>query len=488
MRIRGGGGVSGVSGVSGALVMSSVGAPPFGAASAVSTHSGIQGPSIIPVGDPLSSPTPSEQSPLLRSANDGRGREGDDAPNATGRSRTSLYLGATTNLALAVVGSTVLPIGATFAITGVLPGIAMACVVCMANLYTSDLLLAVGKQVGSSMPKPELGAVAFAYGGARWRTLVDVAQTLLLFGGNCGNLALQGELWTRAVMPNSSEPSNPYVLVVATLGFVFPLCCLRSMRALETFASAGNLLLVGLAIAVFVEAARSGFPLQHDRRSWMNTENAAKMWPVAFAQFGFDFYITPQLLPLLYEAKLDAKPISRGAWTALTFALIVYCIVGSCEVLRIGQASTDNLFTDMHVSGVAGQILAVSLAVFVALGYAPVLFALRYSVLSWRSRGHEGDEKASLATHVATTFVLVVSSMGVAFWGNAATIFALTGATGAYLVCYLTPCVAAHRLLPRAGTPEASLSGVAAPPVIISVLICVVGGVMSSVAVVSTFM
>ena len=425
----------------------------------------------------------------------------------TRRSRGRVFMGAASNLSLAVVGSTVLPIGQTFAITGVVPGVLIGLAVMLANAYTSVILLRVGRHMRAQ--KPELGALAFAFGGAQWRLVVDVAQALLLFGGNCGNLALQGELWTYAIRPSSDGTADPLVLAVATVGFVFPLCCFRSMRALETYASAGNLLLVGLAVAVFAQAARQNFPLRHSAASWVNSKDAVRQWPLAFAQLGFDFYLAPQLLPLLHEAHLDAQPVARGAIVALVFAFTVYALVGSCQVLRIGSAATDNLFADMHVAGLPGQLLAGALAVFLAFGYAPVLFALRYSVLSWRDRGSggggggggdggggaeaAGDEEGGPAVastecaffaHIGSTFVLVMGSMCVAFFytGNADLVFALTGATGAYVICFLVPCVAAHRLLPATG------EGATAPPVLISVVVCVAGGVMSAIAVVAALL
>ena len=262
-------------------------------------------------------------------------------------------------LGLVMFGGAIFPLAFAFSLTGLALGFAVVVTVALLNDYTCCVLLRAARRChdlgardadGSTLSFEELARFC---GGAPALALARVALVALLFGTNCGGLAVIGEAggralcgaglitggddpdaacapapaWIRAYhprlarhlpfpIPDVPAPANPEdagvaVAVALTLLVLAPLCLARDITSLDRAGAVGLALLLTLVVALVSRAAHAGFPAAvQDPDAFAFRAKGASAAARAFPILGYAFYVHPVLLPMLTE--MTARERAEG--------------------------------------------------------------------------------------------------------------------------------------------------------------------------------
>ena len=245
-------------------------------------------------------------------------------------------------LCLVMFGGALFPIPFAFAQTGVALGVFAVVVVAALNAYTCTMLLR------AALGCHELGlraadgatlsfeALAGAVGGTSWLIAARASLVVLLFGTNCGGLAVIGEAGGRTactlgvitggrdddvthhcgspprwltrlgVAPLDATPERGGALLsmaLLTTTVLLPLCVKRDITSLNKTGAVGLVLLFALVFALVRSAIVDDVP------SARAMGGDAFVWSVkpgigftqAFPILGYALYVHPVLLPMLSE-------------------------------------------------------------------------------------------------------------------------------------------------------------------------------------------
>ena len=265
-------------------------------------------------------------SALTRDRRSARAALADAAPNAL-------------TLCLVVAGGAVFPMAFAFRLTGLALGLAAVVAVAALNYYTCALLiraaaLAHARAVAAGSP-PHRGALSFealakrTFGEAG-ATLSRVALVALLFGTNCGGLAVIAEAGGRALcgmglvrdcgvngggivsgdgpflLPNANA-AGACAVASLTLVVLAPLCLMRDITRLDRAGALGVVLLLALVVVVVRRAVATNAPFATEapmafvlgRPNWECLQ--------AFPVLGYALYVHPVLLPMLAQMVARAE-------------------------------------------------------------------------------------------------------------------------------------------------------------------------------------
>ena len=259
-------------------------------------------------------------SALTRDRRSARAALADAAPNAL-------------TLCLVVAGGAVFPMAFAFRLTGLALGLAAVVAVAALNYYTCALLiraaaLAHARAVAAGSP-PHRGALSFEVlakrtFGEAGATLSRVALVALLFGTNCGGLAVIAEAGGRALcgmglvrdcgvngggivsgdgpflLPNANA-AGACAVASLTLVVLAPLCLMRDITRLDRAGALGVVLLLALVVVVVRRAVATNAPFATEapmafvlgRPNWECLQ--------AFPVLGYALYVHPVLLPMLAQ-------------------------------------------------------------------------------------------------------------------------------------------------------------------------------------------
>ena len=297
------------------------------------------------------------------------------------------------------------------------------------------------------------------------------------------------------------------VVMLLVMGLIItPLCATRNMTALHHVAGGGALLLAGLLLAVVsssVSHTAAGWEASMSPSSRVPGASASQ----AFVVLSFAFFVQPMLLPLLRElsessleqrqaqavgdlvsctsggrntaASPDASTfpavtaadrlraaevLELATHVTMALALVVYALIGVCGVVAFGGATSEDIL--LNFAGPAGIVLDASMVLYLAVCFAPTCHALRRVIYGlWdgpaasclaaaatalRVDGSGGarSTRVDWSIHFRRVAVLNVASAGVAlFVPRSETLFAITGAVGVSVVCYLFPLLLHMRLV-----------------------------------------
>lgn len=263
-------------------------------------------------------------------------------------------------LGLVMFGGAIFPLAFAFSLTGLALGFAVVVTVALLNDYTCCVLLRAARRChdlgardadGSTLSFEELARFC---GGAPALALARVALVALLFGTNCGGLAVIGEAGGRALcgaglitggddpdaacapapawirewyhhrlarhvpfpIPAIPAPANPEdagvaVAIALTLLVLAPLCLARDITSLDRAGAVGLALLLTLVVALVSRAADAGFPAAvEDPAAFAFRAEGASAAARAFPILGYAFYVHPVLLPMLTE--MTARERAKG--------------------------------------------------------------------------------------------------------------------------------------------------------------------------------
>lgn len=358
------------------------------------------------------------------------------------------YFSACMTLTLGVLGSSILPIPFAISKTGVLVGCLTMLVVAWANDATSCMLIRAAGATG----KPTYEALAEWAGGKAWKVFTQVSLVLLLWGTMCGGLALINDVGVILIdrLAGAEEGvtlpdwiNGRTCMTAVALLVLFPLCLQRHMRELETAATAGVVLVLGLIVLLAVDAINSRFPAIQDGSLPLWSLKVDGHLPEAFSVVGYAFYMQPMMMPLLSEmpeGRMGIHVMQQAVHTTLFgVALTVYFSMGLFGASLYGQQTEGNVMLNDLVSTTAGTaVLYSSMLVYLALGMTTTQYALRQSLdaiffgegagFTWRR-------------HVLLTTLTVGTSLTVALAvpDKAEKIYAVVGATAVCVVCYVIP-------------------------------------------------
>ncbi|MEW5318684.1 MAG: hypothetical protein WDW38_009886 [Sanguina aurantia] len=403
------------------------------------------------------------------------------APRNTGW--RALY-GAVVTLSLGVLGSTILPVPYAFSKVGVSVGCLTMAVVAAANDATCSMMIRAAAFTGLDTYE----ALAEWAGGPNFKKVTQASLILLLFGTLCGGLAFLsdvGRILVQKGIPEAPElfkqDGRPLMLLVVLL-VLLPLCLQRHIRQLESAATFGILVVLALCGIITAKAFRTGFPAIQNGELPLLSLRVDENLPEAFAVLGFAFYMQPMVMPLLKEMPGFARgvhhrasgadlPLRRGstegnimvndilddyrAVLALYFLLLLYLCCGmvtthfalrsSIDILLFGSGHRDYSFrreVRVALGSAVGGVTARGVHGFGGIA------GLRLQQHAWSSASRAGvhDPGASFEARAAETVGALGCSLVVAllFPTQAEKMFAVTGATGVCLVCYVIPsCI--HR-------------------------------------------
>ena len=262
-------------------------------------------------------------------------------PSPRRTSDTSLVLGTTGPLLLAIAGSAIVPLPCAFGQMGIPAGTAFMVLVALANDHTTILLVraATKLRVGSY---EEVVLCTMGEHGLFW---ARVSLVILLFGTGCGSLAAIQETTVRAATGlgfGLSATGRTLLLVVPTAVLVMPLSLLSlgEMSGLSVF---GVSIMVGVAVyCVFYAASAGDFgrepPEYEERVRWTAL-------PQAISTLGYAFYVQPCALPMLERlpgGERGAALLERALHLTFALTTLVYLAIGASGLLLFGAATPQN--------------------------------------------------------------------------------------------------------------------------------------------------
>ncbi|GAQ81504.1 Amino acid transporter protein [Klebsormidium nitens] len=372
------------------------------------------------------------------------------------RGNLRLMLSAGSALTLAIMGSSILPIAAAFASTGVVCAVTLMGVVALANLYTCDLLLRQAYVAG----KTNYEELAYAVGGEPWLIVTQLSIVVLLVGTLVGGMVQVGQAGAAALnffagasIPAwvSEDDKSRFVTSLATLLFVAPLCLVKQLRQLEYVGHACVPAVIWLMVAVTGDSLSAGLPALGNELRIMGFDSIHAMSGVV-ATFGFTFYIQPILMPMIAEMPRGDVGIKILAWSArfvtLGNAFLTYCVLGFFGAARYGAATKGNILQNEWIGGKGWQgLLNVFMCLYIAVSGPPSEFPVRHTLDLWfvRLLTRLGVENAKYRfkwrRHLAETSLVLGASLGIAlaFPDDSAWVLLITGATGVCMVSYVIP-------------------------------------------------
>jgi len=349
--------------------------------------------------------------------------------------------------------------------------------------------------------------LAYAAGGPALKLGAQLALCILLLGSMCSNLAVIAEASSRALRPLRAQTTlaRPYVppglagdavMLILLLAVITPLTATKNMSSLQHVAGAGASLLALLLVAVVIASTSpqaAGLASARAANSRVGGASSSQ----AFVVLSFAFYVQPMLLPLLRElsegsfaerslgqervtfaacgserspgadaelgAGVDSTPGSRARAAAaleisvhatMLLALAVYTLLGVCGVVAFGPATSEDVL--LNFTGPTGFVLDSAMVLYLAVCFAPTCHAMRrvvYALLDGPSAPLPPRSK-----HLWRVIGLNASAACVAlFVPRSETLFAVTGALGVSVVCYLFPVLLHMRLVRYSGLDSGSL-------------------------------
>eukprot|EP00892_Ulva_mutabilis_P000015 jgi/Ulvmu1/10013/UM059_0062.1 len=389
-----------------------------------------------------------------------------------GRNEASTFrarISTTMALIMAMLGSSVIPVSYAFATTGITCGLLISLVVALCNTYTCQLFLSAAGATRTST----FEELAAAVGGKPLMRLAQLSNIILLFGNLTGDFCLLADLGSQS-LKSSLGHDAPWILVsnhgrgtmlLLVAGVIFPLSLFRGMRALESVSTAGMSVILLLFGVLTYNAFASGF---HGIASgevplWSLGGASGADIANAFALLGFSFYLHPLMMPMLAEMPPGPRGV-RILSDSVTFVIMVVAFVTISFVGAMGAATFgantkgDIMMNQLLPPGLPSLAFALAMLLYLSSCIPPIVLSLR-CYLDFIIAGPRAGFR--LPRFLALTVGIVLVPMALA-WSNPSLserAFALTGASGVCIVCYIIPVVVHLILLFRRKTPPPAPAG-----------------------------
>jgi solute carrier family 38 (sodium-coupled neutral amino acid transporter), member 11 len=233
---------------------------------------------------------------------------------------------------------------------------------------------------------------------------------------------------------------------------IFPLSLFRGMRALEHVSSAGMAILTLLFAVLTVDAAMGGFRgvTSGDVPLWAFNARSGHVAD-AFALLGFSFYLHPLMMPMLQEVPPGSQGVKimsdSVTFVIMGVAFFTYSYIGVMGAAAFGSDTQgDIMMNTLLQNSVASAILAVAVLIYLSSCIPPLVLSLR-CYLDFIIAGPRAGFKWS---RFLTLTVLIIAMPVLLAWHNPSLserAFALTGASGVCIVCYVIPVLTHFKLL-----------------------------------------
>ncbi|DBB04668.1 TPA: hypothetical protein ACH3X1_012728 [Trebouxia sp. C0004] len=243
---------------------------------------------------------------------------------------------------------------------------------------------------------------------------------------------------------------------------VYPLCCLKGMRQLESAATVGVVVILAMVGIIVRTSIHAGLPAIKSGELPLWTFESAAQLPEAFVVLGFAFYLQPMMMPLLHDMPPGPSGLaitsSAVKIVIIGVACLMYGTMGIFGAARFGQATEGDCLVNTWLGGRREGWIDLFMALYLSISIPPMQISLRYTLDSLIAGE---DAPFEWKRHMAETTGIIISTLLVAliFPAYAEKIFAITGATAVCIVCYVIP-VGLHlklRAHEKARTPGLAL-------------------------------
>ena len=331
----------------------------------------------------------------------------------------------------------------------------MLVIVSVVNIFSCRLLIRASQKTGTR----QYELLARAAGGKALHALSAFAMLVLMFGSLCGVVVILGDLAHAVLASLWGFESVRWATILVTAGALLPLALTtRSMRSkpLEVAGLAALPVLVVLMGIVVVDCVSSGFPgIASGQVSPLVPERGAGGVLESVNIMVFSLYVQPVLMPLLAEMPAGdrgARTMKRAVdATVLVYGITVFGSMGFFGAAAFGRATAGNVMNNSLLSSpAAGACLQAAMLFYALVCSVPMVIALRAFMEGLASKKVSWPKAGTWASHALYTTGIVGASLagGLLAQGRSEVVFALTGATGVSLVCYVIPA-AVHVLLWR---------------------------------------
>lgn len=319
------------------------------------------------------------------------------------------------------------------------------------NTYSCRLLIRASQKTGTR----QYELLALSAGGGTLHVLAAAAMLVLMFGNMCGSVVILGDAAHEVLGKVWDFDSWAAATIGISSMMLLPLSLLtRQMRSLEVVAVAALPVLAVLICILVADCVSWGFPgIVSGEIPAVAPAGGLGGVLEATSIIIFSLYVQPVLMPLLAEMPAGeggTRTMKRAVdSTILLYGITAFGSVGVFGAAAFGRDTLGNVLRNPLLSSpTAYAFLQVAVLLFVLVSAVPIVVALRAVAEGIVSKKASWPKAGTWASHALFTTVIVGASLagGLLAKGRSEVVFALTGATGVSLVCYVIPA-AIHVLL-----------------------------------------
>lgn len=219
---------------------------------------------------------------------------------------------------------------------------------------------------------------------------------------------------------------NPYIVkVVITFVIIYPLCMLKTMKALSRIASISGVAMFMTAVTVLVYFSihaksrvlcvpEDGEPIKYGISMWpdMSPLNAALVFLMYIPSFQGNFTAHSVIPTLITELKGPALIRRRilviSLVLSLAMALFFYLAVGLVGADMLGDATTDNVLKALGACGwVWTEVVSLIYAFVVIVAFPLVLYPVRLSLLGMMKQDPESRKGYRVGLLISFVFCIL---------------------------------------------------------------------------------
>uniref|UniRef100_A0A383V717 Amino acid transporter transmembrane domain-containing protein n=1 Tax=Tetradesmus obliquus TaxID=3088 RepID=A0A383V717_TETOB len=236
------------------------------------------------------------------------------------------------------------------------------------------------------------------------------------------------------------------LMVIMTIIAVYPLSCQKHMRSLESAAGVGLLIVAALCGLLGYKAWSQGFPAVTSGEFPLWSLRVTADLPEAFSLLGFAFYLQPLMMPIIRE--MPEGRTGRNALSAAVHAsvlgscLVLYACAGFFGAALFGHSTCGNVMVNDILGDSLGRlgfgVVYGAMMLYLAAGAAASQYPLRAAIdmALMGARVPMTRPRAMCIQGVTLSVSLCIALLNP---GGAEKIYALVGASGVCIVCYVLP-------------------------------------------------
>lgn len=346
-----------------------------------------------------------------------------------------------------MMGSSVLPLSSAFATTGIVSAFTLMAIILIANNHTAHMLLYQSYKVGTV----DYESLGYAIGGPFWKFITELSIVILMLGTLIGGIAQVGECFSSGLLFVSSPPGffvdngGRWILLIATVVIVAPLCFMKNLTALDVAGVIGFCVVMFMTFWIMGVSISMGLPAVPNKGlSNVGFDVGISAIGSAMSIFGFVYFIQPIMMAMVQEMPdgVYGMRILGYATSASIFGpgVIIYGMLGFFGAAAYGADTEGNVLNNKWGNKYVQVCLNLAIAMYLALSLPAVVYPTRMAMNQWlpgRKDRHKLLRKAILIT-IILGFMVTIAML----WPDqSATFLTITGATGVLLTSYLLPVI-----------------------------------------------